>query len=103
MASEYKYDKNTGQIVLGAADPQGKMQYVRIIPVLENMEATPSGISVKRTPVKNEINYPGNEKPADGCWFVRLKFSIKKGMTQRLRCIIIPEGENIPENIENII
>ena len=103
MASEYKYDKNTGEIILGAADTEGKMKYVRIVPVLEDIKATPSGISVKRTPVRNEINYPGNEKPADGCWFVRLKFTVKKGMTQRLKCVIVPEGEAIPENIENII
>lgn len=103
MASDYRYDKETGDIVLGAANQEGKMQYIRIIPVLENVEATPSGISVKRIPVKNEINYPGNEKPADGCWFVRLKFSVKKGMTQRLKCLIVPEGETVPKNIENII
>ena len=79
------------------------MQYVRIIPVLENQEASPSGISVKRISVNSTINYPHNERPADGCWFIRLKFTIKKDMTQRLKCIIVPEGETVPENIENLI
>lgn len=103
MASEYRYDKDTGEIILGASDADGKMQYVRIIPSLENKEASPSGISVKRTSVNSAINYPHNEKPADGCWFIRLKFSIAKDMTQRLRCIIVPEGEAVPENMINII
>lgn len=103
MASEYKYDKNTGEIVLGAENENGKMIYLRIVPILENTKASPSGISVRWMPVNNSINYPHNEKPADGCYFLRLKFAVKKNMTQRLRCLILPEGEPVPENIENII
>lgn len=103
MASEYKYDKKTGEIVLGAQNPSGKMVYLRIIPLLENPEATPGGISVKWSTVNSAINYPANEKPADGCHFLRLRFSVKKGMTQRLRCVIVPEGDAMPTDIDNLI
>lgn len=103
MASEYKYDKKTGEIVLGAQNPSGKMVYLRIIPLLENPEATPGGISVKWSTVNSAINYPANEKPADGCHFLRLRFSVKKDMTQRLRCVIVPEGDAMPTDIDNLI
>ena len=103
MASEYKYDKKTGQIVLGAENEKGKMVYLRIMPVLENQEATPSGISVRWMPVRNSINFPANEKPADGCYFLRLKFNVRKDMTQRLKCIIIPDGDTLPSDMENLI
>lgn len=103
MASEYRYDKKTGEIVLGARNEAGKMVYLRLIPQLENAEATPSGISARWLTVNSTINYPANEKPADGCYFLRLKFSVKKDMTQRFRCLIVPEGESVPADVENLI
>ena len=103
MASKYKYDKKTGEIHLEAVNEAGKEVKLKVIPVLENAEATPGGISVSWMPVKNAINYPANEKPADGCYFLRLKFSVKKDMTQRLKCVILPEGDTLPADIENLI
>ena len=58
---------------------------------LSGRAASPGGFSVKRLKVNDEFNYPKLEKPADGCWFIRIRYNIKKGMSQHMTVEILPE------------
>ena len=41
--------------------------------------------------VMSIMKHPNMEKPAHGCYFVRIKYTVKKGMSQTMRVEMQPE------------
>ncbi|MCR5019073.1 MAG: heparinase II/III family protein [Bacteroidales bacterium] len=91
-ADGFSYDKNNGIITLTATSPDGFPKTMRLKISLGDKKASKCGIKVVRRAVNDEFNYPNMEKPAPGCWFIRIKYNIKKGMSQTMRVEILPEN-----------
>ena len=87
----FSFDKKTGVITLTGTNPGGESKTLRLKVALADKGASPAGFKVVRTRVDDEFFYPNLEKPAPGCWFVRIKYTIKKGRTQTLRVEMIPD------------
>ena len=90
-ADSFEFDKKTGTITLKGKNPEGETKVLRMKVSLADKAASPGGFSVKRLKVNDEFLYPKLEKPADGCWFIRIKYDIKKGLSQRMTVEILPE------------
>lgn len=87
----FTFDKKSGIITLTAKNPAGELKTLRLKVTLGDKAASPAGFKVLRTAVDNEFYYPNMEKPAHGCYFVRIKYTVKKGMSQTMRVEMQPE------------
>ena len=84
-AEGFSYDKDSGIITLEGKNAQGEIKVMKMKVSLGNRKASPAGIKVSRIAVADEFRYPKLEKPAPGCWFIRIKYDIKKGSTQTMK------------------
>ena len=91
-ASDFSFDKKSGVITLKGTSPDGEKKTLRLKVTLSDSAASPGGIKVVRSSVDSEFNYPNMEKPAPGCWFIRIKYTVKKGKTQTMRVEMNPEN-----------
>lgn len=91
-ADGFSFDKKSGVITLKGVNPAGENKTMRLKVILADKNASPAGFKVVRSRVDDEFFYPNMEKPAPGCWFVRIKYSIKKGKTQVMRVEILPDN-----------
>lgn len=92
-ASGFSFDKKSGVITLKGTNPEGQEKRLRLKVTLSDKAASPGGFKVVRSSVDSEFNYPNMEKPAPGCWFVRIKYTVKKGQSQTMRVEIDPETQ----------
>ena len=90
-ADGFSFDRKSGVITLKGTSPDGSGKTLRMKVSLADKAASPGGFKVIRTAVDSEFNYPNMEKPAPGCWFVRIKYTVKKGKTQTMRVEMYPE------------
>lgn len=84
-AEGYSFDQKTGEFTLTAKGIDGPRTMKMKVSL-----ASGSKYKVERVPVNSEMKYPQAETPADGCWFIRIRFTIKKGMSEKLTCSFIP-------------
>ena len=78
-------------ITLGGKNPEGEARTLRMKVTLADPGASPGGVKVVRSRVDDEFLYPQLEKPAPGCWFLRIRYTVKKGRTQVMRVEMIPQ------------
>jgi hypothetical protein len=90
-AEEFDFDPASRIISLAGINEEGSRKVLKMRVSLSGRAASPGGFSVKRLKVNDEFNYPKLEKPADGCWFIRIRYNIKKGMSQHMTVEILPE------------
>ena len=90
MADGFSFDKKSGVITLTGKNPSGETRTLKMKVILADKCASPSGFKVVRSAVSDEFFYPNLEKPAPGCYFIRIKYNIKKGMSQTMKVEMLP-------------
>ena len=90
MADGFSFDKKSGVITLTGKNPSGETRTLKMKVTLADKCASPSGFKVVRSAVSDEFFYPNLEKPAPGCYFIRIKYNIKKGMSQTMKVEMLP-------------
>ena len=93
-AEGFSFDKKTGVITLCSTDSEGELRTMQLKITLSDKGASPGGFKVVRSRVDDEFFYPKLEKPAPGCWFLRIKYKVKKGCRQVMRVEMIPCTNN---------
>ena len=69
--------------------------------VFANHAASPDGITVERIPVDDYLQ--SYETAAPNHFFIRIKYKVAAGMTQRMKVYILPEGVPTEVGIHNLI
>ena len=69
--------------------------------VFANHAASPDGITVEMTPVDNYLQ--PYETTAANHSFIRIKYKVTAGMTQRMKVYILPDGVPVESGIHNLI
>ena len=69
--------------------------------VYANHAASPDGITVEMTPVDDYLR--SYETAAANHLFLRIRYKVAAGMTQRLKVYILPDGVPTESGIHNLI
>lgn len=85
MANGFSFDKKKGVITLTAPGIDGPRTMKLSISL-----ASGAPYKVERVAVNSEFKHPDAEKPADGCYFIRIRFGVKKGSSEKLICTFTP-------------
>jgi len=87
-ADGYSFDDSTGEFTLTAPGIGGPKTMKMTFSL-----ASGAKYKVERVSVNSQLKYPQAENPADGCWFIRISFTLKKGCSETMRCIFSPIEE----------
>lgn len=97
----YSYDPSKRIITLKGKNSAGEFKTVRMKIVFANHAASPDGITVERIPVDDYLQ--SYETAAPNHFFIRIKYKVTAGMTQRMKVYILPEGVPVEVGIHNLI
>lgn len=99
--SGFSYDPSSGIIVLTGKNAAGVEKTVRMKIVLENRTASPEGIDVSYVPVSDYLQ--PYETSATDYRFLRIKYKVKVGATQRMKVYFLPEGTSVDTYLSDLI
>ena len=97
----YSYDPSSRIITLKGKNGVGEVKTVRMKIVFANHAASPDGITVEMTPVDNYLQ--PYETTAANHSFIRIRYKVTSGMTQRMKVYILPDGVPVESGIHNLI
>lgn len=87
-AKTMSFNSSTNIITLTGSDGKtSKKIYIKV--VLENPDAS-EGITVTHEPVSVNTAY---EDSASGHYYLRIRYKVKAGKTQRMKCYLLPNGQ----------
>ncbi len=99
-ASSFSFNPatNTAKLIGKTAEGNSRTVYLKF--VVENDDATPAGITMKHENIEVDTSY---ENAATNHYYIRAKYTIMAGQTQRIKCYILPEDENMSVSNDNFI
>ena len=99
-ASSFSFNPatNTAKLIGKTAEGNSRTAYLKF--VVENDDATPAGITMKHENIEVDTSY---ENAATNHYYIRAKYTIMAGQTQRIKCYILPEDENMSVSNDNFI
>ena len=97
----YSYDSTRRIITLKGKNSAGHVKTVRMKIVYANHAASPDGITVEKTTVDDYLQ--PYETAAPNHSFIRIKYKVTAGMTQRMKVYILPDGVPEESGIHNLI
>lgn len=100
-SADYSYDPTKRIITLKGKNSAGQVKTVRMKIVYANHAASPDGITVEMTPVDDYLR--SYETAAANHLFLRIRYKVAAGMTQRLKVYILPDGVPTESGIHNLI
>jgi hypothetical protein len=94
-ASTIQYFPSRNLVLLTGMNELGEKWNLYVKISLEHPDHSPGGYSVSLTPATPAYTF---EKPMNGLSYFKIRFTIKKGCRQHLKCMLIPD--ELPENLD---
>ena len=91
------YDASTGIITLKGKNSASKTYTIKLKVVVD----TPTAITVECTPVSDHLQ--SFETAAANHYFLRIKYKVPKGTSQRMKCYFLPDGVSTSTTTANLV